>query len=107
MRPVGGWRPRMPDIPDTDLMAAAAAGDTVAFGALVRRHAGPLLRFVARLDGNRHRAEDVVQDALLVLWRHREEFDNSRTFKPWLYRVAINRSHELRRKRQLASISSE
>jgi RNA polymerase sigma factor (sigma-70 family) len=91
----------MPDAPDTDLMSAAANGNPVAFEALVRRHAGPLLRFLARIEGDAHRAEDVVQDALLAAWRHRKQFDPGRGFKPWLYRIALNRSRELHRRRKV------
>ncbi|CAM5527654.1 RNA polymerase sigma factor [Streptomyces abikoensis] len=46
--------------PDEDLMRA-----------LYEEHAGPLLAFVLRLvDGDRQRAEDVVQETLLRAWRN-------------------------------------
>src|SRR5437868_9804064 len=98
---LGVGRARMPDTQDADLMCAATAGDTAAFAALVRRHAGPLLRVITRIEGDLHVAEDVVQDCLLSVWKHRRQFDRVRGFKPWLYRIALNRSRELHRRRSL------
>lgn len=91
----------MPDAPDTDLMSAAANGDSAAFAALVRRYSGPLLRFLTRIEGDAHRAEDVVQDCLFTVWKHRAQFDRVRGFRPWLYRIALNRSRELHRRKSL------
>lgn len=91
----------MPETADTDLMSAAATGDTGAFAALIRRHVGPLLQFITRIEGDAHRAEDVVQDCLLSVWKHRTQFDRVRGFKPWLYRIALNRSRELHRRKSL------
>jgi RNA polymerase sigma-70 factor (ECF subfamily) len=91
----------MPDTADADLMSAAATGDTGAFETLVRRHSGPLLQFITRIEGDAHRAEDVVQDCLLSVWKHRNQFDRVRGFKPWLYRIALNRSRELHRRKSL------
>jgi RNA polymerase sigma-70 factor (ECF subfamily) len=91
----------MPDTADTELMSTAATGDTGAFETLVRRHSGPLLQFITRIEGDAHRAEDVVQDCLLSVWKHRSQFDRVRGFKPWLYRIALNRSRELHRRKSL------
>jgi RNA polymerase sigma-70 factor (ECF subfamily) len=89
----------MPDTPDGDLMMAAARGDPASFGVLVRRHAGPLLGFVRRLVGDVHRAEDVVQETFAGVWRARDQFRQSHSFKPWLYKSALNRCRDLLRKR--------
>jgi len=75
---------------------ARADGVTVAEEQLLRslyaEHAGPLLSYVLRLtDGDRQRAEDVVQETLLRAWRHPEALDPARGgLRPWLCTVARN-----------------
>lgn len=58
---------------------------------LYDQHAGPLLAFVMRLtDGDRQRAEDIVQETLLRAWRnaHKLGTDGDRSLRPWLVTVA-------------------
>ena len=58
---------------------------------LYRAHAGPLRTYVARLLGDRHRGEDVVQEALLRAWLHADRLiDDDVALRAWLYRVAHN-----------------
>ena len=55
-------------------------------------YAGPLLAFAIRLSGDRQRAEEAVQDALLRAWQHPEAVDGSRgSERAWLYTVVRNR----------------
>ena len=67
------------------------AGDEL-LRTLYAEHAGPLLGYVLRLtDGDRQRAEDVVQETLLRAWRHPESLDPERgSLRPWLWTVARN-----------------
>ena len=53
--------------PDTDLVAAAAAGDRGAFEALLRRHYDRVHGLAWRLTGSRADADDVAQDVCLAL----------------------------------------
>jgi RNA polymerase sigma-70 factor (ECF subfamily) len=58
--------------------------------ALYEQHARPLLGYALRLtNGDRGRAEDVVQETLLRAWRHPEAIERSpETVRPWLFTVA-------------------
>ena len=54
-------------------------------------HAGPLLGFVLRLtNGDRLRAEDIVQETILRAWRnaHKLNINGERSLRPWLVAVA-------------------
>jgi RNA polymerase sigma-70 factor, ECF subfamily len=58
--------------------------------ALYEQHARPLLGYALRLtNGDRQRAEDVVQETMLRAWRHPEAIERSpETVRPWLFTVA-------------------
>jgi RNA polymerase sigma-70 factor (ECF subfamily) len=72
--------------------------------ALYDGHAPVLLAYAVRLtDGDRARAEDIVQETLLRAWRNLERLDDdARPIRPWLFtvaqRVAID-AHRARRAR--------
>lgn len=58
---------------------------------------------------NRHDADDVFQDAALVLWRNFEQFDRSRNFARWACGIIRNKvlAHHHRRNRFLAVFREE
>jgi RNA polymerase sigma-70 factor (ECF subfamily) len=64
--------------------------DEIALREFYDAHAGALLAYSMRLtNGDRGRAEDVVQETLLRAWRHREALDEARgPVRPWLFTVA-------------------
>src|ERR1700722_18099835 len=58
--------------------------------ALYAEHAAPLLRYAMHLmNGDRQRAEDIVQETLLRAWQHPEAIAD-RPARPWLFAVARN-----------------
>jgi len=77
------------------LLRRAAAGDEDAFRALYRQLSGAIYRFALHMGGNEGVAEEVTQEAFLVLVRDPGRYDPSRaTLKAFLYGVA--RNHTLR-----------
>src|SRR5215472_11368165 len=60
----------------------------------------PILhRYCARMTGSVMDGEDVVQEALFEAYRKLDKFEDSRPLKPWLFRIAHNRSIDFLRKR--------
>jgi RNA polymerase sigma-70 factor, ECF subfamily len=51
-----------------------------------------LHRYCARMTGSVMDGEDVVQEALIEAYRKLDQYDESRPLKPWLFRIAHNRS---------------
>lgn len=72
------------------LIEAHLAGDPRAFGQIVSRYQVRLLNFVYRMIGDRERAEDLVQEAFLRVYRHLDRFDRTRKFSTWVYTIASN-----------------
>ena len=65
-------------------------GDARAFTDLVVRYQSRLLNFVYRTIGDRERAEDLVQEVFVRVYRHLARFDQSKKFSTWIYTIASN-----------------
>ena len=78
---------------DADLVAAVVTGDDAALAELYDRHADAVFRVAFRLLGDRHLAEEVLQETYLALWNRAELFDSARGSLPaWLLTIARNRA---------------
>jgi RNA polymerase sigma-70 factor (ECF subfamily) len=79
-----------------------ALADEHLLRALFDQHAPALLSYALRLvDGDRGRAEDVVQETLLRAWRHPEAMAADRgSPRPWLFAVARRIAVDAHRRRQ-------
>ena len=75
---------------DAELVRASLAGSERAFAELVERYQSRLLNFVARTIGDRERAEDVVQDVFIRVYRHLHRYDSSKRFSTWIFTIASN-----------------
>ena len=92
---------------DEQLMEAVTQGDVAALRPLVERHHSPLLGFLYRMvGGDRHLAEDLVQETFLRLIRQRT-YAAGRPFKPWLYAIAANLARDHFRSRSAPPSASE
>ena len=78
------------DYSDRQLMLAARAGELAALDALFLRHHRRLYGFLARLTGDRHAAEDLVQEVFLKVLRFRTTYTGDGEFVAWLFRIARN-----------------
>lgn len=58
-----------------------------------------LHRYCSRMTGSVLDGEDIVQDALFEAYRKLEQFDESRSLAPWLFRIAHNRCIDFLRRR--------
>jgi RNA polymerase sigma-70 factor (ECF subfamily) len=44
--------------------------------------------------GDRHRAEELFQDVFLAVWEKRRTYRFPRSFRPWMFSIAINRCRQ-------------
>jgi RNA polymerase sigma-70 factor (ECF subfamily) len=83
------------DMPDRGndegaIVAAAMRGDDGALATIYQRHAATAFAAAARLLGNAHDAEDVIQELFLALPATLSAFDPSRgALGAWLRRIAV------------------
>jgi RNA polymerase sigma-70 factor (ECF subfamily) len=75
---------------DTGLVNAYLGGEARSFDVLVERYQTRLLNFVYRIVGDRERAEDLVQEVFVRVYRHLGRFDRSKKFSTWIYTIASN-----------------
>lgn len=83
-------RERLSAMEDGEVVSAFLSGEERAFDELVTRYQGRLLSFVYRTIGDRDRAEDLVQEVFIRVYRHIGRFDRSKKFSTWIYTIASN-----------------
>src|SRR5258708_11674867 len=89
-------------IADSDAIAVerTLAGDRDAERVLVERHSHNVFRLAYRMTGNRHDAEEVVQEAFLRGYQKLGQFAARANFGTWVYRIAANYAIDRMRQRQ-------
>jgi RNA polymerase sigma-70 factor (ECF subfamily) len=65
-------------------------GDRDAFGLLVEKYRGPILRIILRRTRNDLDAEDLVQETFIRAYRAVDQFRGDASFYTWLYVITIN-----------------
>ena len=86
---------------DDGALVAAALRDKQAFSMIVRRYEPPLSRYVRRLLGRSGQSvDDVLQDVFIKVYVNLNDYDRSRPFSPWIYRIARNEALSFLRKRR-------
>lgn len=82
--------PVLRDLGDSLVVQRFLDGDSRAFGELVDRYDKRLLNFVYRTIGDRERAQDLVQETFVRVYRHLHRFDQTKKFSTWIYTIAGN-----------------
>ena len=82
------------------LVDSAKAGDSRAFGELVRRYRPRIFALALHLSGSSHEADDITQDVFLRAFRAIDRFEGRSEFFTWVYRMAVNRALNVCRDRK-------
>jgi RNA polymerase sigma-70 factor (ECF subfamily) len=89
-------------VADELLVQRLRGGDSAAGDALVQRYYQSLLRYLQRLTGSDHVAEELLQQTWLSVLDHLDRFDSGSArggFKAWLFRIATNKVNDVWRSR--------
>lgn len=85
---------------DERLVALTRRGNDAAFETLIDRYRARLLAFSRHMVGSTEDAEDILQEVFVSAYRAMLADDRELNVRPWLYRIARNRSlNHLRRPR--------
>jgi len=76
---------------DKDLIARFKSGDMAAFQKIYDAFCKPLYRFALSYMKDSFDVEEIVQDVFLKLWEKRDEVDELKSFKSYLYRITVNK----------------
>jgi RNA polymerase sigma-70 factor (ECF subfamily) len=85
---------------DQCLIEACRAGQSEAFGVLVRRYQDRLHPTLLRLTGRAEDAEDLLQETFLRAFAKLNRFHGDSSFYTWIYRIAVNLALSDRRGRR-------
>ena len=83
-------REQLRALDDAAVVSVFLDGEERAFGELVERYQTRLLNFIYRTIGDREKAEDLVQEVFIRVYRHLHRFDRSKKFSTWIYTIASN-----------------
>ena len=98
--------PTYADAQTHQLINRCLAGDETSYVALYNVYSGMIYRLAYSMLQHKEDAEEVLQDSFEYAFRKLHHFDgNKASFKTWLYRIAISRCRNKRRRKWLPTFS--
>jgi RNA polymerase sigma-70 factor (ECF subfamily) len=87
-----------------ELVARAQAGDHEAFGVLVRTSLPRLIGIARLVLRDQDRAQDAVQEALVLAWKHVRALRDPGAWDGWLYRLTVRACYRQARRHRLRDL---
>jgi RNA polymerase sigma-70 factor (ECF subfamily) len=84
---------------DDELVLKAQQGDVHAFDELLERYHGKIYGLTYNMTSNREDAEDLTQEVFIKAFQALPRFKGKSSFYTWLYRIAVNKTINYRKKR--------
>jgi RNA polymerase sigma-70 factor (ECF subfamily) len=82
--------PPLSQAAETFLIALACAGDTPAFGEIVKRYQNRVRNFMRRLCNNPDLADDLAQQAFLKAWKCIRQLRSQAAFYGWFKKIMVS-----------------
>lgn len=83
---------------DEELLEDLRAGNSDAFGPLVRRYERELYGYLRRYLGDAELAQDVFQNTFLQVYQKIDQYQPGRPVRPWLYTIATHQAIDAMRR---------
>jgi len=84
---------------DDELVLKAQQGDVHAFDVLVERYHSKIYGLTYNMTSNREDAEDLTQEIFVKAYEALPRFKGKSSFYTWVYRIAVNKTINYRKKR--------
>lgn len=84
----------------TRLIADCLAGDEHAIELLVRQYEADVFRLALSIVGDTAEAHEITQETFIAMLRSLSSYEERKSFKAWLYTIALNHSRSHLRKRK-------
>ncbi len=78
------------DKSDEELVRLFTEGNERAFKELMERYSKKILNYINRMVYDHDRAQDLLQETFIRVYRNIDRFDTRRRFSTWLYTIATN-----------------
>ena len=75
---------------DETLMQKFKNGDEGAFMEIMERYQQKMFNYFLRQLHDYALSEDLTQDVFIRVYKYGQTFDHRKSFKPWVYRIALN-----------------
>jgi len=93
------------DHSDQQLIADYLAGDEKSLEVLFGRYLKSIYSFTYRYAGGGQDAEDVTQEVFVKVWRQIKKYDQSKSFKTWIFSIAKNTAIDFLKKKKAIPFS--
>ncbi|HXC32679.1 MAG TPA: sigma-70 family RNA polymerase sigma factor [Verrucomicrobiae bacterium] len=93
--------------PEKEIIRQAQEGSVEAFEELYRRYSKRVYHLCLRMVKNENQAEDLTQEAFLLVFRKIHTFEGKSAFSTWLHRVSVNTVLMSLRKKRLVEVPLE
>lgn len=91
---------RMNEAHSTRLIEDCLAGDEAAIERVVRQYESDVFRLALSIVGDAAEANEITQETFIAMLRSLPAYQERKSFKAWLYTIALNRSRSHLRKRK-------
>ena len=92
---------------EEELIRRSQAGDWNAFEQLLERYRTTLARTAYLATRDRETVQDVIQDAVLQIWRDLPSYRPYGSFRAWTLKILLNKARKHYRKKQVNTVALE
>ena len=92
---------------EEELIHRSQAGDMTAFELLVERHMTTLARTAYLATRDRVSVQDVMQEALIQIWKDLPSYKPHGSFRAWTLKILLNKARKHYRKKQVNTVPLE